>query len=207
MTNLAHFGPLIVETDIDDAVVSVLRTWLPTYLGQIEVERSLTPGYLPRPVAGSYANTLLDDEFLDHQLPAIIVTTAQTQGTPEKSGDGVYYASWEVVVSAIVRGRKPPETRHTAALYGGSVRRVMVQQLPDSVSWESGHVAPVSDPTSAGRYLAAAINHFRVEIDEALSVQGAPTVPDAPPYVDGVPVKKVTNTFEGVPLPSEHPVV
>lgn len=189
MTRVADFGPMIVETDVDAAVIKQMSTWFPTYLAQAERERGLNNRALVRPRAESFANTLDEDEFLDRMLPAIIVTTAQTVGTPERDGNGMYYAIWDVVISAVVRGRTPPETRGYAALYGGIVRRIVASMpslggFASESTWVSGNVAPVSDSTRRGRYLAAAMNRFAVAVDNVLQEGAGPLLPDPPenPY-------------------------
>ncbi|MCU1500584.1 MAG: hypothetical protein JWM47_4537 [Acidimicrobiales bacterium] len=197
--SVATFGPLIVETDVDLAVVATLRRWLPTYLTRAEGERAdaLDGATFARPEPGSYSNTLEDDEFLDHQLPAIIVTTANLQDT-ETTGDGDYLAGWRVVVSAVVRGETAPQTRAIAAVFAGSVRRVLTQQptlggFAAGVDWvPGGGVAPVADTTDKGRYLAAGINHFDVYVDDVLSTRGGPLEPDEDPYDTPVVVDTVT---------------
>lgn len=186
----ADFGPCIVETDIDAAVVKLLLRWFPTHLAQLEVERGFNPGFLSRPKPESFANTLDEDEFLDHRLPAVIVTTAQTVGAPEKDGDGFYYAAWTCIVSAVVRGRTPPETRSFAALYGGAVRRIMASMdaldgnIAGESRWVAGNVAPVRDSSRRGRYLAASINQFSVYVDRIFQQGTGPSLPLPPesPY-------------------------
>lgn len=180
--SIAEFGPLVVETDVDLAVVSTIKLWMPTYLSRVEVERSLGNGFLSRPKPDAFANTLDDDEFTDHPLPAIIVTTASTVARPEKDGNGMHFAAWNVVVSAICRGRTAPESRAMASLYGGCVRRIMLQQqdlgeFAGEVDWTSSNVAPVAT-TGQGRYLAAGINTFSIYVDEVVQSGTGPLVTD-----------------------------
>jgi hypothetical protein len=184
----AEFGDLVVETDVDRAIVGTLRTWMPTYLSHLEVERDLRPRLLARPKPESFANALDNDEFLDHALPAIVVTTAQATDVatgPSFVGQ-TYNASFTVVVSAIVRGRTPGETREVAALFGGCVRRILVQQPFDSldavVHWDGGAVSPLEDSTDEGRYLAAAMNRFVVQADNVISGEGPVLPNDDNPY-------------------------
>jgi hypothetical protein len=188
MSRHADWGPLIVETDVDADILLLLRTWLPTYLGRVEDERGEDRHALARPVEESYANALEDDEFLDYRLPSIVVTTAAPVGTPERDGNGLYSAAWSVVVSAILRGKTPPEARRDAALFGGCVRRILVQQalptLPGAVEWAGGRVAPVMDTTGADRFLAAGVNTFTVNIDDVLDADGGPA---GDPYPDPDP--------------------
>jgi hypothetical protein len=192
MTQFAEFGPLIVETDVDVAVVTTLRTWLPTYLSRAEDERGLDNGLLARPVPSSYTNTLDDEDFPDQRLPAIVVTTASTSNEPRVGRDDYYSAAWRVLVTAVVRGRTPPETRAVAALFGGCVRRILVQNtsldgFAGGVKWLRGNVAPVEDMTDKGRYLAAGINEFTVYVDEVLRQGVGPAHPDSSPYPPGNP--------------------
>lgn len=202
----ATWGPLLTSIDVDEAVLDTLRTWLPTYMTKIEEERSLEHGTLQRPKAGSYDNVIDDDQFPDYNLPAIVVTTAQTEGEPEQDGDGNYYAAWNVVVSAIVRGRNKKETRNLAAWFEGCVRRALVHQgteLFGELKWRGSNVAPTSDPTNSGRYLAAGMGHYVVYTDKVVQ-EGVgpfagdgdypPADPDDPdtPYEDLVTVGKVS---------------
>lgn len=178
----ADFGPIVINTDVDQAVIGMLSLWLPTYLRQMQRERSgIAPFDLP--TDESYANTLDDDEFPDHIMPAVIVTSANTEEVPDPDGDGFYTAAWNVVVSSIVKGRTPAETRALAALFEGSVRRVMVQADPTwdgQVRWVASNTAAVADPTGAGRYLAAGMGTYLVYVDKAVQ---AGVGPAGEPYV------------------------
>lgn len=197
----ADFGPLVTSVDVDEQVLATLRMWLPTHLSQLERERGMTLRTLDRPKDVSYANALDEDEFPDHTLPAVITTTAQTEGQPEKDGDGNYYAAWNVVVSAIVKGRHPVETRRVAALFEGAVRRVLVQhgiELDGEVAWRGSNVAAVADPTNAGRFLAAGMSHYVVFLDRVVQDGVGPLEPDPDdPYDPLVRVASVSVDIEG----------
>lgn len=194
----ADFGPLVINTDVDEAVIGMLSLWMPTYMSQVERERGMTVGYLDRPHEESYANVLDDDEFPDYRLPAVLVTTANTQDT-DKDGDGFYYAAFNVVVSAVVRGRTPAETRQRAALFEGCVRRVMVQADPTwdgEVRFMGANVAAVADPTGAGRYLAAGIGTYLVYVDKVVQAAVGPAgepyaQPEDPDYDPDAPYEEL----------------
>ncbi len=182
----ADFGPIITEVDVDEAILGMLKLWLPTHLAVIERERDKDVGFLARPRVADYANVLDDDEFPDHKMPAILVTTAQTEGVPEKDGDGFYYAAWNVTVSAVVRGQRPAHTRWLASLYGGAVRRAMVQMadgvggLDGEIRWAGSNLAPVADPQNAGRYLAASVGRYVAYLDRVVQEHNGPAVPNDP---------------------------
>ena len=181
---IAAFGPLITAIDIDRTIVNVLRANLQDHLREQEQVRGLDPLYLPRPAAEAYATSLdEDDELLDHRLPAIIVTAGQTVGDPyEASADGMYVAAWRVTVTAATVGRTPDETRWLASIYGGCVRRCLVQHtdlngLSGDVKWVSSRLAGPSRD-EPGRYLAAEIQEFGVLIDQAVQAGAGPYVPN-----------------------------
>lgn len=188
---VVEWGPLVTNSDVDEGVIDTLKYWLPMYLRRSAQrwderhEGSDILGVLQVPEDNQYAAVLEDDQFPDYTLPAILVTSASTQGDPQKDGDGNYYAAWNVVVSCIVKGRDPKETRVLASLFEGAVRRIMVHADPpheygdveDSggeVRWTGANVAAVIDPTSSGRYLAAGISTYLVYLDKVVKADAGP---------------------------------
>jgi hypothetical protein len=219
MTAHADWGDLVIETDVDQAVIATLKKWLPQYLAQAERERGLDLRTLARPSHESYTATLDEDTFPDPRLPAIIVTTAQTEGI-ERYGGGQHTVAWRVLVSSIVRGKTPPESRFVASLFGGCVRRVLVHQeslggFATSVRVVRHAVAPIADQTDAGRWLAAGINQFVVVVDDVLTGGVGPMEADPiyddpdpaghpdEPYDDLATVSRVVVSTTGVPITQE----
>lgn len=194
---IADWGPLVTPVDVDEAILDELKIWLPTYITRMRVERDL-PASLPHP--RFYGNTLETDELMDHPMPAVVVTTAKaikTLGGPNYR----YEATWEVAVTLIVRGRLPKETRKTASLMEGALRRCMLQKcrqnptsragILNSTDWIETELAPVKDNSEgAGRYLAAGLGKYNVVTDAAVQGFGGPDVPDADSYV---PLATVTD--------------
>lgn len=183
MTLAADFGPLLVETDVDAAVIDRLYLWMPTYLAQVERERGMANRTLHRPVRASYATVLDDDGFPTKRLPAILVTTASTADAPELGGDDTYSTVYEVAVTAVVRGRTSHEARVLASLYAGSIRRLLLQQQDnaDTMLWTGSSVASVADTTAENRHLAGGINTFSFYADRVVQAFAGPTV-DSPVY-------------------------
>lgn len=206
----ADFGPLVTSPDVDDAVTATILEWFPTYMYRLAEERNLDMNQIQLPKSGQIVTVIDDDQFPDYNLPSLIVTTAQTEGAPEQDGNGNYYAAWNVVVSAIVKGRNPLETRQLAGWFEGCVRRLLVQQgtaLPGEVKWRGSNVAPVVDPTNAGRFLAAGMGNYIVYVDRVVqegvgpNTSGEeyppadPTDPETP-YEDLVTVGSVDVTIQ-----------
>ena len=191
VTGIANWGPLVIGTDVDDQVLATLRTWMPTYLRQYRSERSLSfnPA-LPR----TYANTVEGHEWLDRQLPALVCTTASLQATaggPNIPLGGV----WQTLVACIVRGKSPAATRYLAAMYGGTVARVVLNKgrggALNDVRLSSARYEQVADATGQGRWLLAAVHQFSVFTDEIAQPWGGPDRPDADEYVDEATVVEV----------------
>jgi hypothetical protein len=188
---IATWGPLVIGTDVDDAIIAALKTWMPTYLRQAVAERQLTFNLaLPR----SYANTFAAQEFLDHQLPAVVVTTARTQAITGGSNKS-YGAQWICDVATVVRGKRPAATRYLAALYEGTARRLILQQAhadplqevrPAGLRYEQ-----VLGDVSRGRYVLAAVTTFQVYTDQIVTPHSGPDIPDADVYVDEATVIEV----------------
>jgi len=193
VVGVADWGPLVTAVDVDDAVLDQLKIWLPTYVKRMTTERNLSTSL---PALKFYGNTLATDELLDHPTPAVIVTTAQTRKT--LGGPNYRYeATWEVQITLLVRGRIPKETRNTAALMEGALRRCVLQKCRtndgplNDIEWVGTEVVPVKDNADGqGRYLAAGIGKYNVTTDAAVQSFGGPDVPDADSYV---PLATVTD--------------
>jgi hypothetical protein len=189
---IADWGPLTIGTDVDDQMLGTLKTWMPTYLRRYHDERALAfnPAK-PR----TYANTFEGAEFLDHQLPAIVCTTAGLQATiggPNRA----YQGAWQSLVACVVRGKTPAATRYLAAMYGGCVMRCILQQrgaqgVLDDLKLVSARYEQVADATGQSRWLLAAVCQFSVFTDEIVQPWPGPDIPDADVYLDEATVVEV----------------
>jgi hypothetical protein len=201
MTYNAEFGPLVLNTDIDDEVVSMLRTWLPLHLFALVVERSLAAGFLERPKPNSYVAHLDDSEFPDERLPVISVASANTVGTPEKDGAGLYYADWQVDVRIITRAHDAANLRRRLGLYEGAIRRILTQQplngeiVVGSTRFQGMEATQVAR-RSATDWLGALVSHYICSVDAVVHGGVGPHVPNTP-YPDPDPVGDPNEPYEG----------
>jgi len=188
---IANWGPLVIGSDVDDALISTLRTWMPTYLRRIHDDRSMT--FMPA-LPRSYTNAFEAQEFLDNQLPAIVVTTVSLQATLG-GANYPYQGAWTALVACVVRGKRPAATRFLAHLYTGIVQQVVLQQARGgalaNVHLMSARPFPVPDATGQGRYLLAGESTFSVKTDEIVQAFDGPDVPDADTYLDEATVVEV----------------
>ena len=149
----------------------------------------------PPAVPVYYANVLTDDEFPDHQLPAVLLTTSETAKVTGSGHMRPYYAEWDVKVSVVTRGRTAPETRINASLLEAVVRQCMTQQGArrgehpqwerpvTDVKWLSAKITSFDASTRKGRYLAAGTAAYNVSTDIAVQGFGGPGIPDADTYL------------------------
>jgi hypothetical protein len=188
---LADWGPLVIGSDIDDFVVATIKTWAPTYFTQTRKERGLVKSpALPR----TYSNTFMGQEFFDHQLPAVICTTANLVVT--KGGSNmIYEGAWPLRVATVVRAKRPPVTRFLASLYEGTMRRLVAQKVRggpvNDIHYEGFRYEEVPDSTGQGRYALAAISLFQVFTDQVLQPYAGPDQPDMDEYLDEATVVEV----------------
>src|SRR3954463_13420771 len=115
------FGTVISDDVVELATVNTLRTWVSTYLSEVERQRDLDPGYYTRPPQGSITTRSDFDKWPEEQLPAIIVVAPGIPDDPVKqSGHGVYRASYDIGVVCVVSSNTREETRHYAQRLGAS---------------------------------------------------------------------------------------
>jgi hypothetical protein len=208
-TILADPGVLVLNVDVDDALVGVLQNWLPTFLRITARERNLSQP-LALPNGASYNNPADQSEWTDAAFPAIMVATSRTQGAPIRHADGIYDATWLCVVSAVVRGTQGRETRNRASLYEGAVRRALGHRsaianaggIVHGAKWQAAEVRPVADVSRTGRHLAAGMSTFFVYTDQAFKDTAGPPSPDPlpptvpPTYVPLGTITEVDTTVE-----------
>jgi hypothetical protein len=205
VTAIANWGPLVIGTDVDDAVISTMQKWAPTYLKQAKLARGLS--YAPA-LYRTYANTFAGQEFFDHQLPAVVTVTAQATAT--RGGRNMpYEATWAVRLATVVRGKRPAATRFLAALYEGVQRQIILQKLAanpadgpvNAVHWQGMRYEEVPDGTGQGRYVLAAISLFEAFTDQAVQPYAGPETPDADTYIDEATVVEVDIKVLGSQMP------
>jgi hypothetical protein len=181
-TGRAKWGPLVASTDVDDAVVAVLREWLPTHLRRETEYRGLD---FPLTPPRQYDTALVPDELLDNMLPACVAETATMQAT----AGGVartYQGEWQTMVYNVVRGKRGRFTRRLASLYEAATRRCLVQHRPgvplDWIHYQGMRLEQIPGDRTGGRYLLAGVSIFRVRTHAIVDPDARPDLPDRDDY-------------------------
>jgi hypothetical protein len=217
------FGPLVGIPSIENAVLNTLRTWLPTYLAEVERQHGLPNKAIPRPPASdSYHGGLDFDAWKQDELPSVIVIVEPT-GHPEKSASAGYSQEYEIQVGAVWFGTgnaafssdPEDEARLVAGYYGEALQLIAQQGALEGLVEETVMTgAPkVEMPSPEERQLARCIATFSTFISTIVNPFMGPkgetlaasepelkaAEPEAPPGSSPV-VKTTSATIEGEEL-------
>lgn len=195
------FGPVITGNDVENAVTTTLRLWLPTYLAEMERHSGRPAGVLPAP--RSWSTVSVFHQYNDQQLPAAIVVSPGTADEPERHGDGTYSVTWDVVVAILVKGQTAANANELAKLYATAVRMIALQKgglggFASSTDWggETNDEAP-PDYLPVGWVTGVPL---RVRVDAVVTAFGGPATPDLNP-TDLGEVETAEIAVERIPPP------
>ena len=185
MTSL--FGPIVSADQVADAAVATLRTWMPYYVAELERRRPHEDGdpWPPEPRSYRAIASASITGWPEHQLPAVVVVCPGLAARPERDGQGVYRATWQVGVGVIVSARDEAATDRLAGLYGAAARAVIAQQsslggFAAGTRWIDESLDDV--PVDATRTLRAVVEEFEVDVDAVVSdADGPRELPDPTP--------------------------
>lgn len=161
-------GIVITGADVEDAVLTHLKTWFQTYLYAIEEAQSLSYDSLPVPRGWFAVNEF--DKFPDDQLPTVLVVSPGLYDEPREEGRGRIRARWTIGVGVVVAGPDRDTTRRLSRWYIAAARLAMVQQqslggFSTGVNWLSEDYTQLD--VEDARFLAAGTANFWVEVTQA----------------------------------------
>jgi hypothetical protein len=206
-------GPCVLETDVDDAAVAMLRTWLPIYMSKLELQRGMGEFTMPRPAEASITTMLDESEVGDNQLPAVLIVTGTVENLT-RMGGGYYSGDFTTIARCISRGTTPQGTRRNVAFMGAAVKLAMTQHpdlggLATQLVWTGGRTRPPAGDSRQGRYRTISDQSFTVSVDRILNDQSGPAGPPYDPVDPGgdppgetVAVADVSVDVTGVPVTS-----
>ena len=169
MTDSA-FGLFQLDEDLQEAVVSTIRKWLPTYLALIERKVELAPRSIPLPRSYVLSDNGELNKKPEDQLPAVVVLCpGGGKITPRQEGDGRIRAGYVVNVACIVTARDHESTDKLARRYRKALELILVHQpslggfAEASIfrGWRNDELLPEDDRT-----IAAGTNVFEVLVPD-----------------------------------------
>jgi hypothetical protein len=183
---------MVTGGDVELAIMSTLRAWLPSYLAECDGlhgdERGTTP--VPRgwAITGRDLQKLTSD-----QLPCVVIMAGGIIQAPVKEGGtGPLTAVWGVDVGVVFAAAWGRSSRAYAQRYAASLRTLLQQrpldELPSAVDWR-GEVYDEMDFADSRSY-SASVCSFNVEVREVGWADGGP-----PPLV--LPPQDPTVPFDG----------
>lgn len=173
-------GPLIGADEVCGAVETTLTTWLPSVLAEINAAHS-TALTLPTTYDMPDARSLQSGSA---EIPAVVVSSAGVTGTPERDPDGMYRASWTVIVSAFARGDDYRNTAQNVRGYALAVRTCLLQHpslggFASEVVWTGEEYAALA--SESARTIGGAFVTFTVTVDDVIDATAGPAAPPTTP--------------------------
>lgn len=193
----AIFGSLRGHPDVEAAVLSTLRTWLPTMLRVRERRLTMPPGTLRDPPgADSYIGGIDHENWEQDLCPMVIVVVNPTGNAERNSGS---YGQWfEVEVSATHIESTEDESRVMAGHVGVAVMAALTQNgglggFASRTELASAPRVEFVDPDQ--RRLTRSITVFHVFVDGLVSENAGTNTPTpaASPQYPGSPTQPFTD--------------
>lgn len=177
MSDLQRYGPLVLGTDVEDAVKATLQEWMPDYLAWVSRHIG-KPGFLRPP--GSFEVTSDWEHFPEEKLPAILIVCAEAVN-PEKDGRKEYRATWTLRVGAFVSARDRTSSERLAKYYAGVIREIInakgsLGQVGWASTWKGERYVP-EVTARAQRTISSAEVRFDVQARHVSSWLIGPSVP------------------------------
>lgn len=203
---------VILSADVaQDAMIAHLKSWLPTYLAEIDEQRGFERGFTATPKSWQVVPTF--DNTLDGQLPAVLVIAPGTADKPDKLGDGSYLVTYTVGVAILVKGPDQITANKIAKRYGAAVGAAVMQHKSlstdnvEQITWQGDSYDDV--PVSQDRTLSSATVHFNVQFRGVMSEYAGPHMPIITPDPHKDPQEDPTKPYSpwGIIPDEEHIVV
>jgi hypothetical protein len=128
------FGPIFDGSVLTRAAIATLKTWFPTYIKEIEIQRGYRTGEIPKPK--TYAERWAFDSYPDDKMPAVIVVSPGMSDPPRRDGDGTASGWWILGVGIIAAASTEDNSERLAKIYGAGARTILEQKGWLDESWE-----------------------------------------------------------------------
>jgi hypothetical protein len=200
--SVSSIGQIISRQNVEDAYIATLRTWLQTYLSEVQAQNSL-PSLPAPPSAASFYGGVDERTWSEDELPAVVVI-AKPVDDPIRFGSGNYAQWYEVIVNAVTVAETEDDSRALAGWYAAAIATLITQQSDlgefalDTIPIDPGH-AEFLDDESHGRRFAQCPATFKTLVFSTMSADNAPVLPDWPPPATPT-VETTTGTIDAVPV-------
>jgi hypothetical protein len=169
-------GPLVGADEICDAVESTLAAWFPSVAAEIAagggpVLAAPTSYDMPDAAALRAGNA---------EIPAVVVSSPGLTAAPARDEEGLYRASWRIVVTAFARGADYRDTARTVRGYALAIRTILLQHpslggFASELTWDGEEYAALD--SAAARTIGGAFVTFTVTVDDVTDATAGPLAP------------------------------
>jgi len=179
------FQRIVSANQVEEALRDHLKLWMPVYLQEMELQLGRERGKVPVPRSFMVAGAL--EQLRENQLPGILVQSPGISTLPYHDGDGMYTATWRMIVTGLISALDQDATRAVAKLYGAAIRAIIVQKpsLNDfaiNSQWTSESYNDLPSPDGE-RNLTLISVHADVTVEDVVNKMGGPRTypsPDPP---------------------------
>jgi hypothetical protein len=178
---MSLIGPLIDGSDVERALLAHLEYWMPSYLGQLLLQKDPDKELWPAGVSPIEQYTVRHaaaDAWPSDYLPMLLAHCPNDGGEPWQASDGKVQVKFAVGLSAIAEGIDTQDSKDLARLYA-SAALLAIMQKPDlagggepfaaGVKWHGFENMRVTRGVEAERSLMATGNLYTVTVDGALN--------------------------------------
>lgn len=175
MTSPGGIGPLIGGAHVVSACEQTLQRWLPPTLADLNDAYGLQ---LPAPAEYRMVTTAEAVQMVTDAVVSVVSPGLVRE--PQRRSNGLWTASWSLVVAGYVRDTEYALTLRAASLYGVAIRTALMQHpslggLASALDWVAEDVLPVNAEDRSARTLAQATVEFTVTVDSVLDDRAAPS--------------------------------
>ncbi len=192
---MSIFGDNIDSADVEEALLTFLREWMPTYITEIVRQKDPAGTIWPNGVAAVRSFTVVhaaEEKWPEDQLPMLLAHSPGLAEEPEAQGDGTVSAKYACGLSAIASGSTLAMTKALARVYGSAARMAILQHeglggFAEGVEWKDERLFPVVQGVEAERNLMSVSGMYVIEVAQVLNRDGGPREPLEPPYTEPDP--------------------
>jgi hypothetical protein len=201
--DLDQFGPLVVATELDQAIKATLEEWMSTYLRYVERHLGLGPDWLLSPRSYTIAPDF--DHYPEEQLPALLIVTKEIAHV-EMDSRRQYRATIPFCIGVFVSAKDRLTSDALAKYYGAVVRPLISQKgsfatkeqreneepgIAVTTAW-AGEKFGVHETDASRRTIGTAEVEFATEVRQVVQRFGGPKEPLPPPQAEPSPWPEVT---------------
>jgi hypothetical protein len=173
---------MVVGTQVEEAVIETLKTWMPTYMKELERQLGRQQGKIA-PIK-TYTTRNEFTSFPNDILPLCVVASPGLAEAPTKTGDGDYNGWFAIGVGFAAVAATIEDAAFLSKGYAAAGRAILLHRqglggVAQKVEWMDESYDDLV--TEDDRSVRAAYNVFRVLVYDIVREYAGPAQPDVDP--------------------------